>query len=168
MKKLLILLLFTGILTSCSDTDPQDFTGRQLEYELHRSSDFDYSGLLTIREMNGGKLEINLQLDGVKSSSPVDFPTHLHFGAYDQADAPIAFLLNPVSSVDLRSKTILGELSDGTELDFDGMKNFDGHIKVHLANEGPDYQVILVAGNLGVNDTLEFDLSKMAVCGKSF
>lgn len=50
------------------------------------------------------------------------------------------------------------------------MKAFDGHVKVHLANDGPDYGEILVAGNIGRNFSAEqgFDPGKIAVCGKSY
>jgi hypothetical protein len=50
------------------------------------------------------------------------------------------------------------------------MKSFDGHVKIHLANEGPDYEVILVAGNVGGNFNAElgFDPTKLAICGKSY
>jgi hypothetical protein len=53
-------------------------------------------------------------------------------------------------------------------LKFEDLSNFDGHVKIHLANEGPDYSVILVAGNLGAKSKVEFDPEKLAVCGKSF
>lgn len=109
-------------------------------------------------------------MDGAKSSDGYVFPAHLHFVGYDAANAPIAYLLNSISAKDMKSVTVLGQLSDGTKLDFEVMKAFDGHVKVHLANDGPDYGLILVAGNIGGNFSSEasFDSSKIAVCGKSY
>lgn len=137
---------------------------------MFKSSDFDYNGTLTVRELRDGKLEFGIQLEGAESSTEYNFPAHLHFGGYDQAEAPIAYLLNPVSSKELESTTVLGSLSDGSTVNFEQMKTFDGHVKIHLANEGPDYSVILVAGNIGANFSagVGFDASKMAVCGRSF
>ena len=43
----------------------------------------------------------------------------------------------------------MSSLTNGEKLDFDDLEFFEAHIKVHLAAEGPDYNVILVAGNIG-------------------
>lgn len=170
MKKLILAFMISAGLVSCTEQDPDLYTGQSLEFELFKSSDFEYNGTLTVNELRDGKLEFDIQLEGASSSTEYNFPTHLHFGGYDQADAPIAYLLNPVSSKNLESTTVLGELADGSKLTFDQMKAFDGHVKIHLANEGPDYSVILVAGNVGgnFNPELGFDPSKIAVCGKSY
>ncbi|OOG74937.1 hypothetical protein [Algoriphagus sp. A40] len=170
MKKLILVFLMAVGLGACTEQEPDLYTGKQLEFGLFKSSDFEYNGTLTVNELRDGKLEFDIQLEGANSSTEYNFPAHLHFGGYDQADAPIAYLLNPVSSKDLESSTVLGELSDGSKLTFEQMKTFDGHVKIHLANEGPDYEVILVAGNVGgnFNPELGFDPSKIAVCGKGF
>lgn len=170
MKKLIFGLILSLGIVSCAEQEPEKYTGQKLEFELFKSSDFNYSGNLTVNELTGGDLEFEIQLDGAKSQDEYVFPAHLHFGGYDAADAPIAYLLNSVSAKDLKSVTVLGQLSDGTTLNFEAMKAFDGHLKVHLANDGPDYEVILVAGNVGGNLSNEasFDPSKIAVCGKSY
>ncbi len=170
MKKLFLAFLIVVGLGACTEDEPELYTGQQLEFDLFKSSDYDYNGTLTVKELRDGKLEFDIQLEGAKSSTEYDFPAHLHFGGYDQAEAPIAFMLNPVSSKSLLSNTVLGSLSDGTNLTFEQMKTFDGHVKIHLASEGPDYSVILVAGNVGANFSAEvgFDAAKMAVCGNNF
>ena len=169
MKKLLLGLLISVGLLSCNDQEPNIYTGEKIEFELFKSSDFDFNGILLVRELTTGNVEFTIQLEGAKSSN-ISYPAHLHFGGYEQADAPIAQLLTPVSGADLKSVTVLNTLSDGSKVSFDWMKSFDGHVKIHLANEGPDYGVILVAGNVGSNFNSEsvFDPSKIAVCGKSF
>jgi hypothetical protein len=170
MKKLLFALVVSVGLVSCSDQEPDLYTGNQLEFELFQSSTYDFKGNLEVKELRGGGLEFTLRMDGSKAYTDYSYPAHLHFGSYDQADAPIAHLLNPVSAKNLESVTVLGTLSDGSKLTFGQMKSFDGHVKIHLANDGPDYGVILVAGNVGgnFNPELGFDPSKIAVCGKSF
>jgi len=70
---------------------------------------------------------------------------------YDEPNAVIAAMLNPVNSATLKSTTIIKELTDGSKLDFESFKTFQGHIKVHLASDGPDYKVILVSGHVGNN-----------------
>ncbi|SDD55498.1 hypothetical protein SAMN04488104_103716 [Algoriphagus faecimaris] len=168
MKKLILGLLVIGGLWSCTDGESEKYTGKSVEYQLYQSSDFDYVGSAQIQELIGGNLEITLQLEGARSNSDVTYTSHLHFGNYTEADAPIAFMLNPVKASDLRSVTILEQLTDGTRLNFEEIKGFDGHIKVHLAPDGPDYNTILVAGNVGLSSNLEFKIEEMAVCGKDF
>jgi len=167
-----VLLLIFG-LTSCSEriVDPPDYTGRQIEYELFQGSDYEYTGKLIVREYPDKGIELLIQLSGNGTlTSSIEYPAHLHFGSYDNPDAPMAFMLNPVKSLTLSSETRLGELADGTTLDFESFQNFEGHVKVHLANEGPDYKVILVAGNVGalVEETSNFDALQIATCSSNF
>ncbi len=139
-----------------------------MEVALFQASTYAYKGKVEIKELVDGSLELVLRMDGAKSATAYAYPAHLHFGGYDQSNAPIAHLLNPLSASELTSSTLLGQLSDGRSLKFEDLSNFDGHVKIHLANEGPDYSVILVAGNLGAKSKVEFDPEKLAVCGKSF
>lgn len=167
MKKLFLSVLMALGIMACSETEPEQYTGQELSYDLFKASDYDFTGRLTVKELVGGQLEFNLRLNGPKATSDYSYPAHFHFGSYDQADAAIAYMLSPVSAKSLESVTVLGKLSDGTTLSFEEMKFFDGHIKVHLAGEGPDYQVILVAGNVGGNLS-EFNPEDLAICGNRF
>ncbi|MFZ9189345.1 MAG: hypothetical protein ACO21G_12235, partial [Algoriphagus sp.] len=148
MKRLLLLLTLSFGLGSCADSEDKYYTGRSLEVGLFQASTYAYKGKVEFKEVVGGSLELSVRLEGARSKTDDVIPAHLHFGSYNQSDAPIAQVLNPVSSSKLVSTTQLGPLSDGRNLKFDDLASFDGHIKIHLANEGPDYSVILVAGNL--------------------
>lgn len=158
MRILFFYLSLIFICAGCTETakDTPVYTARKLEYQLDQASDYEYTGKAIIREYAEGGLELQLELfwDG-SSNASIDFPAHLHFGEVSHTDAPMAFMLNPVNSKSLVSRTPLGRLADGSTLDFEGFQNFDGHIKVHLASEGPDYKIILVAGNVGKNSPLE-------------
>ena len=168
MKKLLLLLSLAICMGSCKDADENQYSGRTMEVDLFQASTYAYKGKVEFRELVDGNLELVLRMNGAKSDTEDTFPAHLHFGSYNQADAPIAQVLNPVSSSKLESTTQLGSLSDGRNLKFDDLTAFEGHIKIHLANEGPDYSVILVAGNLGPKSKADFDPIQVAVCGKTF
>lgn len=168
MKRLLLLLTLSFGLGSCADSEDKYYTGRSLEVDLFQASTYAYKGMVEFKEVVGGSLELSIRLEGAKSNTEDTFPAHLHFGSYNQADAPIAQILNPVSSKKLASTSQLNTLSDGRNLKFDDLASFDGHIKIHLANEGPDYSVILVAGNLGPKSKAEFDPNQVAICGKTF
>ncbi|EOZ98620.1 secreted protein [Indibacter alkaliphilus LW1] len=172
MKKLAVLLISFLALSSCQENSSEDvlYTGSEIEYTLYQASDFDYTGLLTVRELMGGELELEIELQGEKGDDAYFFPAHLHFGAYDDVDAPMAHMLEPIDIRLLRSTTVLGRLSNQKDLSFEDFKSFDGHIKVHLADSGPEYQVIIVAGNVGSNDNspVNFDRSKMTLCSPYF
>ncbi|WP_192349587.1 hypothetical protein [Algoriphagus sp. Y33] len=169
MKKIFFFFLLVSV-WSCSESDPDIYTGQKLEYQLYKASEFDYTGTLTVRELTDGNLELTIQLQGERSTSSTTFPAHLHYGNYSDPEAPMAAMLNSVSGSDLHSKTVLGALMNGDKLSYEDFQSFDGHVKVHLANEGPDYRVILVAGGIGSNqnETLEFDASEIAICSPNF
>lgn len=165
----LILLLFFG-LGACQQEEETNYSGNSVSYDLFQSSDFEYKGVATFRELKSGDLEIEIDLQGPSSKNAYFFTGHLHFGAYDAEGADIAYLLNPVDIRTLTSKTQLGQLSNGENLDFAALKSFNGHIKIHLADEGPDYSVILASGNVGANpNTIEgFDPDKITLCSPYF
>ena len=167
MRRNWILFLVFLAFASCAESELEAYTGRELTYKLQKSSEYEFSGSLRIRELVDQSLEWVIVLEGPKSSSPYSYPAHLHFGSYDQPHSAIASMLTPVSSQTLKSITKISQLSDGTTLDFDAMQTFNGHVKVHLAAEGPDYQVILVAGNVGGNPTAIVP-EKVAICDNTF
>lgn len=165
MKKYIFLIPLVVLMFSCNEDSDQKGYQNSVRFELFQSSDFEYTGFLDVFELNDGQVRFDIQLTG--SNAPaVNFPTHLHFGAYDASVAEIAAMLNPVSGANLSSSTILPTLADGTTLSFEDFQSFDGHIKIHLAADGPDYEVILVSGNIGANYTagLGFDMSKITTC----
>ena len=168
MKKLLLLLSLAISMGSCKDADENQYSGRSVQFELFQASTYAYKGTIEFKELVDGNLELALRMDGAKSSTAYAYPAHLHFGSYDQTNAPIAYLLNPLPAAQLTSTTQLGNLSDGRSLKFEDLRNFDGHVKIHLANEGPEYAVILVAGNIGAKARAELEPDQIAVCGKSF
>lgn len=163
------IFLFLALLVSYSctrDEDENTYTGREIEYELFSATDaYNYKGKVLFKELNTGQVEIFIQLTGNRGNEAYYFPAHLHFGAYDAPDADMAAMLTPVDIKTLKSTTIVRKLSNGQILSFDGLKDFDGHIKVHLAADGPDYQIILAAGNIGANaNNGTMDRSKMTLC----
>jgi hypothetical protein len=169
MKKLIFGLLLSIGISACSITEPVDYLNK-ITYDLNKASDYDFSGTLQVGELPDGELELAIRLFGATGSQTVTFPAHLHFGSYDTPDAEIAVILTSVNANTLTSLTVLPQLANGDKLTFEDFKNFNGHIKVHLANEGPDYQVILVAGNIGFNEDLSqsFDPEKITICAKDF
>ena len=168
VKRLTKGLLLGGIIlgfVSCQDEETL-YTPREITYRLHQATQsYDYEGSAVFRELKTGALELTITMMGNKGNDAYFFPAHLHYGPYDTPDAPMAAMLDPVDIRTLKSTTVIEKLEDGTDFTFDQLEQFDGHIKVHLAADGPDYNVILVAGNIGNNAEMEsFDLAKVAIC----
>lgn len=160
-----VIMLF--FLMACgTDQDEGYYTQNFISYPLIPGSDFDFEGMVNIRELRIGGLEVELILSGEKTTEPYFYPAHLHFGAYDNPVAPMAQMLSPVDARSLSSITVITQLHDGSAMNFDRFINFDGHIKVHLAEDGPDYNTILVVGNVGANADMSIDLEKMTMCSQ--
>jgi len=167
MRAFLTMLVVAAVHLGCTSPEEDIYTANTLEYDLFQGTElFDYNGKAIVRELKSGELEVTLRLDGQVSNDSYMLQSHLHFGPYDQPDAALAYLLNPIDLRQLESKTILGPLSDGENLSFEKLRNFDGHIKVHLAPDGPDYETILVVGNIGRNgnDEAAFNRQAITVC----
>tara|TARA_R110002020_G_scaffold318750_7_gene534421 strand:- start:42 stop:341 length:300 start_codon:yes stop_codon:yes gene_type:complete len=93
MKFLFPSLLIFIFIEGCTVVSPE-IPNNSISYELHKSSDFDYSGKLTVNELPDGLLEFEIQLQGAKGKADTEYLTHLHFGSYDSPDAPIAMYLS--------------------------------------------------------------------------
>ncbi|WP_339880833.1 hypothetical protein [uncultured Algoriphagus sp.] len=169
MKSTLSLLFILMYFSGCTIENPE-VPKNSISYELYQASDFDFSGVLTVNELADGLLEFVIQLDGTKGNGQTEYLTHLHFGSYNSPDTPIALVLQPVNSASLKSTTILSELSDGSELTYEKIQSFSGHVKIHLDKEGPDYEVILAAGNIGLSQVENslFDKEAITLCSKLF
>lgn len=140
------LVFFALGFTSCDKLKESIYTDKVLKYDLNTvSTQYGYTGNVVIKEFSdGGGLEVTLTLEGEDSRNAYYFPAHLHFGQYHQGEhADMAAALNPVDIRPLKSVTMLKDFS------LDQLNSGYFHIKVHLAEEGPDYNVILVAGNVG-------------------
>jgi len=141
----LVVLAFSG----CDELKESIYTDELLEYELNTvSTDYGYSGKAVFREYSDGRgVEVTITLEGEDSRNEYYFPAHLHYGIYQQGEhASMAAALNPVDIRPLKSVTILENFS------LEQLNSDYFHIKVHLAEEGPDYNVILVAGDVGEYD----------------
>ena len=170
MKKLSIILILISLFFSFNKDNEELYSGKTVTYDLYSASDYNYTGSIIIKELANKDLEFNLRLNGNKSDATYFFPAHLHFGAYDQPDAAIAYLLNPIDIRTLSSTTIISSLTNGQKITFEDLATLDAHIKVHLADSGPDYQVILSAGNIGKNDNSAeaFQKGMMTICSPNF
>jgi len=124
---------------------------------------YPISGTATIREKKDGTALIELNLTGTEGEHY--HPVHIHFGNISEDNAALGATLNPVYGKTGKSSTHLTMLADETPVTFIDLKNIDACIKIHLADAGPERDIILAGGNIGgASNTLTGGRIKIAIC----
>jgi hypothetical protein len=157
----LLILSTLGIACEEKEIENPELTGNEVVYQLASGSDFGVMGTATIQEVKGGKAKVTIELNGLPASG--NHPVHLHWGDVGTPDAEIAALLTPISNTN-KSETKLNVLSDESAVTYQSLLSLDASIKVHLAENGPDRDIILVAGNIGAATTNARSKQIIAVC----
>ena len=165
MKKLLIFILPVFFLACTSSEETKDiYTGESVSYSLFSGSDVGSAGEVEFKERTDGSVDVIITLDQYNGRE--SFPVHLHYGDLSNPDAPQATLLSNFSGEKGQSITNVKTLADESLFTIERARNFDGSIKIHLGDTGPDYDVIISAGNIGSNESKGFNLQGIAVCGE--
>jgi hypothetical protein len=149
MKKIFGLVLCGMVWISCQESENiNDFTGNESTYALQPGSDYDISGTVTIKERRDGTSTVLVNLTGTSGNNKL--PLHLHLGDISTPGADVAALLNPIDAKTGISETILTQLADETMLSYADLINLEACVKIHLADTGPERDIILAGGNIGV------------------
>ncbi len=150
MKKLLFLAGLIAILNSCQENlSTGDFTGNEVTYELQSSSQYNISGIVTMKEKRDGSTQVTVKLAGTSGESKL--PVHLHLGDISSPGAEVAALLSPVNAKTGTSETILKQLADESEISYSDLIKLDACVKIHLSDVGTERDVILAGGNIGAS-----------------
>ncbi len=128
------------------DIGQNALNGNFEDYDLASVSDPSISGTATFAERNSGFTLITVQLTGTTTGG--DHPMHIH--ANDVATGGgIAVSLTNVEGGSGLSRTHVTMLDDGTEVTYEDLIAFDGHINVHLS--AADLATLIAQGNIGAN-----------------
>lgn len=162
MKKVIvgvILLLFFG----CQDNESVStgFTGNETVYSLQAGSAYVVSGTATFKEKKDGSTMIVINVSGTEGD--IQHPVHLHLGNIGSPDADVAALLTSVTGYTGKSETTLTMLADETSITYSELIALDACIKIHLADSGPERDIILAAGNIGSSVSAKSS-GEIAVC----
>lgn len=149
---LLGLAVVVTLSTACDDEqntrEDQEFTGREIGYDLSQASEFPIEGTVLFRERMDKSLQIEVRVSGTDGDA--SHPVHLHYGDLFTPDAELAAQLNDLSAKTGESITIVPRLLDESTFSYDYLKTFDGSVKIHLAASGEGRDVILAGGNVGI------------------
>ncbi|MBX2967556.1 MAG: hypothetical protein KF845_15545 [Cyclobacteriaceae bacterium] len=149
MKRIAALVLGLIVLGCQESEHPAgEFTGNEVSYALQAGSVYIISGVATFKERKDGSATVSISLTGTEGTKQL--PVHLHLGDVGEADVDVAALLNPINATTGESETILTQLADETAISYNDLIDLNACIKIHLAETGPDRDIILAAGNIGV------------------
>lgn len=150
MKNLLFLLVFSVLLISCQENvSTNDFTGNETTYDLQSASQYNISGIVTLKEKRDGTTVVVLKLAGTSGESKL--PVHLHLGDISTPGADVAALLTPVNAKTGISETVLKQLADETEIPYSDLIKLNACVKIHLSDVGPERDIVLAGGNIGAS-----------------
>lgn len=148
MKKLLFLAGLGVMLISCQESvNTSDFTGNEITYDLQSASQYDISGVVTMKEKTDGTTQVLVSLNGTTGESKL--PVHLHLGDISTPGAEVAALLSPVNARTGISETVLKELANESEVFYSDLIQLNACVKIHLSDVGPERDIILAGGNIG-------------------
>lgn len=150
LKRLILGLISIIALAGCQENEHlnAEYTGNEMVYPLLQASDYPIQGSVTFKEKKDGSALIIVALSGTEQGA--EHPVHLHLGNLSAPDAAVAALLNPVIGKTGIGETQLLRLADEQPVTYKELLQFDACIKVHLAASGPDRDIILAGGNIGL------------------
>jgi len=169
MKRLILVLVLGVILVACQENESlrSEYTGSETVYPLLQSSEYNVNGTVTFKEECNGSALIIVSLSGTEGD--IEHPVHLHLGDITAPGADVAALLNPVPGKSGISETRLLRLADESPITYKQLIDLNACIKVHLAASGPDRDIILAAGNIGVaaSSDLSSGRSGIGICSSN-
>lgn len=156
MKKVIAGLMFL-MAAGCqeNETTVNDLTGNEVVNALQSGSVYPISGTVTIKEKKDGSALVIVELHGTEGN--IQHPVHLHMGDISAPGAEVAALLTPVTGSTGKSETILTRMADETSITYAQLMKLDACIKIHLADAGPDRNIILAGGNIGSASNAKLD-----------
>jgi hypothetical protein len=164
MRTLFSMLSVSILLFSCQENESlkSDLTGNESTYPLESSSIYGVTGNVIFKEKTDGSTLIFIDLKGTKDD--IKHPVHLHLGNVSTPDADVAALLNPVIGTTGKSETHLTMLSNETPVSYKELVQLNACVKVHLSASGPDRDIVLASGNIGLAAPASNGRSTVSVC----
>lgn len=147
--KLLLSLILFGVLFNCESDENTDILNQRdtKVYDLGSVSDPAITGFATFIENTNGTVTVELELSNTIEGEM--HPAHLHFNTAAETGA-IALTLGTVSGISGKSTVTVSALDDGTPIDYNTLRNFDGYINVHQSES--DLNTLVAQGDIGQND----------------
>jgi hypothetical protein len=143
-----LVLAISLVAGGCSKSEEQEESEGTLEtrtYSLHSVDKPEIQGSVKISELENGNSELLLKING---SSTDIHPAYIYSGG-ENGNGAIAITLEAIECDCEESITVISKLDNGTPITFQGLKAFNGHIKIHQS--ATELGTIIAQGNIGVN-----------------
>jgi hypothetical protein len=164
MKAIAGMLIVACVIACKPSENVSEFTGKETTYALQQASQYVVFGIVTFKEKRDGSTVVAVDLTG--TSGNAKYPVHLHLGDLSTQGASIAALLSPIVGKSGKSETTLTQLSDETSVSYADLIKLNACVKIHLSNTGPEKDIVLAAGNVGLSAAKSTSNGRlgMAVC----
>ncbi len=136
-----------NILIAQGDIGPNELTTNFEDYDLMEMNGSGIQGDITFIERISGEILAVLFLEN--TSQGESHPAHVHMNSL-AIGGGIAISFNPVDGNSGVSLTDFSQLDDGTPITFSELKDFEGHVKVHLSAD--NLSIVVAAGDIGGNE----------------
>ncbi len=161
----IMLALCLSFLLSCKnddDDDPIEPTGNTKSYNLSATSGAQVSGTVTFTELSDNSVEVKVDLNG--TSNGESYTADLRSNSAVES-GNVVLSLQTVDGTSGTSTTIVRTLDDGSDVSFQSLSNYDGHISVYSGT------ITVAQGDIGQNvltgESMEYTLEERAVEGIS-
>lgn len=148
------------------DIGPNEFTANIEDYDLMAVGGSGIEGDISFVERASGEILAIIALENTPEGG--EHPAHIHINSV-AAGGSIAISLESINGDTGLSLTDFSTLDDETPISFSQLKDFDGHVKVHLSSS--ELGTVVASGDIGGNkltgEMEEYPLSEMAVEGIS-
>src|SRR5690606_24920698 len=157
MKNLFYLFIAAFILGSCSNDDDNNGNNNgdpnTKTYDLVSSSESSVNGKITFEKNEDGSATVEIELNGTSEGDM--HPAHIHMNSVAEGGG-IVVTLQPVDGDTGTSTTVVSALDDDTDITYEELLDYDGHVNVHLSEA--EMGTIITQGDVGVNELT--DVSK--------
>lgn len=161
MKTLVGMLIIAGVIACKPSENVSEFTGKETTYSLQQASQYTVFGTVTFKEKRNGSTVVAVDLIG--TSGNAKHPVHLHLGDLSTQGASVAALLNPIIGKSGKSETTLTQLADETPVSYTDLVKLSACVKIHLSDTGPEKDIVLAAGNIGLSATKASSSGRLGV-----
>jgi Cu/Zn superoxide dismutase len=148
------------------DIGPNEFTLNVEDYDLASIGASGIEGDITFVERVSGEILAIISLENTPGGG--EHPAHVHLNSVASGGS-IAISLNPVNGDTGFSLTDFSSLDDATPISFSQLKEFEGHVKVHLS--AAEIGTVVAGGDIGANvltgERQSYQLDEVAVAGIS-
>src|SRR5690606_17578559 len=136
-----------GTIIAQGDVGGNELTDVSKTYDLNSNGEDGVEGTVTITERLSGAALVEIDLEDTEDGAV--HPANIYTNSVLET-GDIAISLNPVDGATGYSATHVEMLDDETDITYEGLLEYDGHVRVHLSED--EMGTIIARGDIGTNE----------------